>query len=59
MAAKLTRENTPVVAIMDPFFLLESVVCCPGDDKIVEKYIADFLVANPDKETVSMPYFPE
>jgi hypothetical protein len=59
MAAELTRENTVVVAIMGPFFLLESVVRCSGDDKIVEKYIENFLVANRDKETVLMPYFPE
>jgi hypothetical protein len=59
MASQLAREKTPVVAIMDPFFMLESIMSSEGEDALVEKYIEDFLVDNHDKETMLIPYFVE
>jgi hypothetical protein len=57
MVAQLTREENLVVAIMEPFFLLERVMRYPADRKIVEACIEEFLVANHDKEVVLVPYF--
>jgi hypothetical protein len=49
MAPQLAREKNPVVVIIDPFFMLESIVHSQGDDALVEKYIEDFLVDKHDK----------
>jgi hypothetical protein len=59
MAPQLAREKNPIVVIIDPFFMLESIVHSEGDDALVEKYIEDFFVANHDKETLLIPYFPK
>jgi hypothetical protein len=58
MASQLAREKTLVIVIMDPFFMLESIVSS-ADNTLVEKYIVEFLVPNHDKDTVLIPYFPE
>ena len=59
MASQIIREGTPRFAIMDPFYMLESVLRGPGDRVIVKKQIEDFLVANYKKEVILIPYFPE
>jgi hypothetical protein len=59
MASKIIRDGTPRVAIMDPFYVLESVLRVPGDWVIVKKQIEDFLVDNYKKEVILIPYFPE
>ena len=53
------REETPAIAIMDPYYMLESNLGDPRDRLIVTKYIEDFLVANKQKEIILLPYFPE
>jgi hypothetical protein len=59
MAHQIITEETPGVAIMDPFYMLESVMGSPGDRVIVTKQIEEFLVANKHKKIILMPYFPE
>jgi hypothetical protein len=58
MASQLARQKTPVVAIMDPFFMHESIVSS-DNGALVEKYIEDFLMDNHEKETMLIHYFPE
>jgi hypothetical protein len=58
IASQLAREKTLVITIMDPFFMLESIVSS-DDCALVEKYIEDSLVANLEKDTVLIPYFLE
>ena len=52
-------EDLPSIAIMDPFYMLESVVSSPGDRIIVVKQIEQFLVEHREKEVLLLPYFPE
>ena len=57
---KIIADKAPVsVAIMDPFYMLESVVSSPGDRIIVVKQIEQFLAENNEKEVLLLPYFPE
>ena len=53
------REETPAIAIMDPYCMLQSKSGNPQARLIVMKYIEDFLVANKQKESILLPYFPE
>ena len=59
MAHQIIREETPGIAIMDPYYMLESNLRNPGDRVIVTKQIEEFLVANKQKEIILLPYFPE
>ena len=59
VAHDCTSEKTPNIAIMDPFFMLESIMASPRDRLIVSKQIEDFLVANKDKTTILIPYHPK
>jgi len=59
LAHQIIREETPGVAIMDPFYMLESVMRSLGDRVIAKKQIEEFLVANKHKEIILMPYFRE
>jgi hypothetical protein len=59
MAHDIMEENTPGVAIMDPFYMLESIMASPGDRVLATKHIEQFLVANKNKEIFLMPYFPK
>ena len=54
-----TDEDPPSGAIMDPFYMLESVVSSPGDRIIVVKQIEQFLVEHSEEEVLLLPYFPE
>jgi hypothetical protein len=59
MALQIIREETPSVTIMDPLYMLESIMRSYGDRVIVKKQIENFLVGNNQKEVILMPYFPE
>ncbi|MBI0385500.1 hypothetical protein JBE27_56830, partial [Streptomyces albiflaviniger] len=49
MAYQVMKEDTPTIAIMDPYYMLESNLRTPQDRLIVTQYIEDFLVANKQK----------
>jgi hypothetical protein len=59
LAYQVIKEQTLAIAIMDPYYMLESNLRIPGDRLVVTKYVEDFLVANKQKEIILLPYFPE
>ena len=59
MAYPVIKVETPGIAIMDPYYMLESNLSTDGKWLIVTRYIEDFLVANKQKEIILLPYFPE
>jgi hypothetical protein len=59
LAYQVMKEETPAIAIMDPYYMLESNLRTTQDRVIVTQYIEDFLVANKKKEIILLPYFPE
>ena len=59
MAHQDIKENTPGIAIMDPYYMLERNLDVDAERIIVTKYIEHFLVANKQKSIFPLPYFPE
>ena len=59
LASQIIREGTPGIAIMDPFYMRESIICNPGDRTIATKQIEDFFLLNIKKSGILIPYFPE
>ena len=59
MAHDIITERTPEVVIMDPFYMMESVMSNRGDRLIATKVITEFLVENKEKKVFLIPYFPE
>jgi len=59
MAHQLIKENTPNIAIIDPFYMQEMFVNTPKGKVVVTKYIKDFFMDHPSKNIFLMPYFPE
>ena len=58
-AYQVRKEDTPAIAIADPYYMLESNLCTHEGRLVVMQYIEDFLVANKEKEIFLLPYFPE
>jgi hypothetical protein len=59
MAVRVIRDNTPGIAIVDPFFMRENCLDQPGDQAIVVKYLKDFMLNNKKKDYILMPYHPD
>jgi len=57
IAHQVIKEATPGIAIMDPFYMVESNMLPGADRAMVTKYIEDFLAANKEKEIILTPYF--
>lgn len=59
MAYTIMIEKTPGIAVMDPFYMMESVMANPRDRVVATAAIENFMVENKDKQTCLMPYFAE
>ena len=59
MAHKLMKEETPGIAIMDPYYMVEWILRSLEERGRVTKYVEDFLVAKKYKNLILVPYFPE
>ncbi|KAK1645350.1 hypothetical protein QYE76_063155 [Lolium multiflorum] len=59
LSAQIVKEGTPTIAIMDPFYMRESIICNPGDRAIATQQVEDFMLANIKKGAILIPYFPE
>ncbi|KAK1652854.1 hypothetical protein QYE76_070659 [Lolium multiflorum] len=59
LSSQIDKEGTPGIAIMDPFYMRESIICNPGDRAIATKQIEDFLLLNIKKSGILIPYFPK
>ena len=59
MAMTVKRDQTPGVAILDPFYMRESVVMDDGDASFASAYIKDFMLQNASKDFFLMTYSPK
>ncbi|KAK1611707.1 hypothetical protein QYE76_035380 [Lolium multiflorum] len=59
LSSQIVKEGTPTIAIMDPFYMRESIICNPGDRAIATQQVEDFMLANIKKGAILIPYFPE
>jgi hypothetical protein len=59
MAVQITREKTPGIAIVDPYYMRDSHLGTPGDRRVVTEYLQAFMVANKRKDYILIPYFLE
>ncbi|KAK1628682.1 hypothetical protein QYE76_002997 [Lolium multiflorum] len=59
LSSQIVKEGTPTIAIMDPFYMRESIICNAGDRAIATQQVEDFMMANIKKGAILIPYFPE
>ncbi|KAK1664268.1 hypothetical protein QYE76_052427 [Lolium multiflorum] len=59
LSSQIVKEGTPTIAIMDPFYMRESIICNAGDRAIATRQVEDFMLANIKKGAILIPYFPE
>ncbi|KAK1644835.1 hypothetical protein QYE76_062640 [Lolium multiflorum] len=59
LSSQIVKEGTPTIAIMDPFYMRESIICNAGDRAIATRQVEDFMMANIKKGAILIPYFPE
>ncbi|KAK1666234.1 hypothetical protein QYE76_054393 [Lolium multiflorum] len=59
LSSQIVKEGTPTIAIMDPFYMRESIICNAGDRAIATQQVEDFMLANIKKGGILIPYFPE
>ena len=59
MAHQLCIEDTPVVAIMDPYYMQDIFMHDAKGRAKVSRYIKDFMVKHMSRKVMLMPYFPE
>ena len=59
LAMQIIRENTPSIAIVDPYYMRDDYLGSPAARGIVASYLKIILVANKTKEYILVPYFPE
>ena len=56
--AKKEREFTPTIVIADPYYLSESKLYTMEGQLAAKEYIQNLMLANKDKDTFLLPYFP-
>ena len=59
MSMSIKRDQTPSVAILDPFYMRESVLMDDGDATLAAGYIKDFMLENASKDFFLMTYSPK
>ena len=59
MAMTIKRDQTPGVAILDPFYMRESVLMDNGDATLAVGYIKDFMLENASKDLFLTTYSPK
>jgi len=59
-SAYITKmEGNMNVAVADPYLMHESKLNVPDRRQAMKTYLADFMVANMEKECLLVPYFPK
>jgi hypothetical protein len=59
MSMSIKRDRTPNVAILDPFYMRESVLMDDGDASIAAGYIKDFMLENESQDFFLTTYSPK
>ncbi|KAK1608672.1 hypothetical protein QYE76_032345 [Lolium multiflorum] len=44
LSSQIVKEGTPTIAIMDPFYMRESIICNAGDRAIATRQVEDFML---------------
>jgi hypothetical protein len=57
MSHQLMQENTPKLAILDPYYMKDIYLQTEGTRQIVMNYNMDFMVENKEKQIFLVPYF--
>lgn len=57
LAVQVSRDNTPGIAIADPFYMRHDVLCSVGNQVVASTYLRDFMLANQTKDYILVPYF--
>ena len=58
MQYQVMKEETPVIAIMDPYHLQEGRLNHKDGAREAVRYIQKFFMDNKDKKSILIPYFP-
>src|SRR3954468_22247846 len=59
LSMSIRRDKTPSIAILDPFYMRESILMDDGDAALAVGYITDFMLWNADKDSFLMTYSPK
>ena len=59
MQYQIMKEETKLIAIMDPYHLQEGRLNHTAGAQAGTRYIQKFFLDNQDKKATIMPYFPE
>jgi len=59
MSMSIKRDQTPSVAILDPFYMRESVLMDDGDASLAAGYIKEFMLENASKDFFLTTYSPK
>ena len=59
MAHQILKENTPGIAILDPYYMKEMFLSTPKGRAKASQYIGGFFGTHHEKNIFLMPYFPE
>ena len=57
MAVQIIQDNTPGIAIVDPFYMRHDILCSVVARLVTEDYLRKFMLANESKNHIRMPYF--
>ncbi|KAK1648037.1 hypothetical protein QYE76_065842 [Lolium multiflorum] len=58
-AMRIIRDNTPGIAIADPFYMCAVHLATAGDRAVASEYLKGFFLANQKKYNLLLPVFPE
>ncbi|KAK1619433.1 hypothetical protein QYE76_024950 [Lolium multiflorum] len=59
LSSHIVKEGTSGIAILDPFYMRESIICNAGDQAFAIKQVEDFMLADIKKSGILISYFPE
>src|SRR4051812_5671840 len=59
LSMSIRRDKTPSVAILDPFYMRESILMDDGDAALAAGYIREFMLQNAGKDSFLMTYSPK
>jgi hypothetical protein len=59
LAYQVTREKTPDIVILDPYFMVESTFASPEGQTLMKELLQSFFKDNMDKYNILLPYFAE
>ena len=60
MAMKIKRDNTPYVAVADPYYMRDCQLAEGSATRTqATEYLGSFMLTNKRKNNILLPFFPE